>query len=167
MKVDKKYNEIKEKKYKEWLDNKNKENQQENNEKIEKEEEKDEKKEIPGKDIKKGDLIGIDSFLKGKPREETVIAGSDDVKVVCLSNNEFNNLIGDIEDVIRRNDEIFNKYYPEVIQREEEERLERERIEKEKEEKKKKDNKNDGAGHFMFNDGKMNQEKFKALESEK
>ena len=62
------------------------------------------KKEIPGKDIKKGDLIGIDSFLKGKPREETVIAGSDDVKVVCLSNNEFNNLIGDIEDVIRRND---------------------------------------------------------------
>ena len=97
------------------------------------------KKEIPGKDIKKGDLIGIDSFLKGKPREETVIAGSDDVKVVCLSNNEFNNLIGDIEDVIRRNDEIFNKYYPEVIQREEEERLERERIEKEKEEKKKKE----------------------------
>ena len=97
------------------------------------------KKEIPGKDIKKGDLIGIDSFLKGKPREETVIAGSDDVKVVCLSNNEFNNLIGDIEDVIRRNDEIFNKYYPEVTQREEEERLERERIEKEKEEKKKKE----------------------------
>ncbi len=97
------------------------------------------KKEIPGKDIKKGDLIGIDSFLKGKPREETVIAGSDDVKVVCLSNNEFNNLIGDIEEVIRRNDEIFNKYYPEVTQREEEERLERERIEKEKEEKKKKE----------------------------
>ena len=28
-------------------------------------------------------------------------------------------------------------------------------------------NKNDGAGHFMFNEGKMNQEKFKALEKEK
>lgn len=34
-------------------------------------------------------------------------------------------------------------------------------------ENEKKDNKNDGAGHFMFNEGKMNQEKFKALESEK
>ena len=32
------------------------------------------KKEIPGKDIKKGDLIGVDCFLKGKLRDETVIA---------------------------------------------------------------------------------------------
>ena len=31
----------------------------------------------------------------------------------------------------------------------------------------KKDNKNEGAGHFMFNEGKMNQEKFKALENQK
>ena len=31
----------------------------------------------------------------------------------------------------------------------------------------KKDNKNDEAGHFMFNEGKMNQEKFKALEKDK
>ena len=28
-------------------------------------------------------------------------------------------------------------------------------------------NTNDGAGHFMFNEGKMNQEKFKALEKDK
>ena len=32
------------------------------------------KKEVPGKDIKKGDLIGVDCFLKGKLRDETVIA---------------------------------------------------------------------------------------------
>jgi len=31
----------------------------------------------------------------------------------------------------------------------------------------KKDNKNDEAGHFMFKEGKMDQEKFKALEKEK
>ena len=31
----------------------------------------------------------------------------------------------------------------------------------------KKDNKNDEVGHFMFNEGKMNQEKFKALEKDK
>ena len=31
----------------------------------------------------------------------------------------------------------------------------------------KKDNKNDQAGHFMFNEGKMKQEKFKELEKEK
>ena len=33
-----------------------------------------EKKEVPGKDIKKDDLIGVDCFLKGKLRDETVIA---------------------------------------------------------------------------------------------
>ena len=32
------------------------------------------KKEVPGKDIKKDDLIGVDCFLKGKLRDETVIA---------------------------------------------------------------------------------------------
>ena len=32
------------------------------------------KKEVPGKDIKKDDLIGVDYFLKGKLRDETVIA---------------------------------------------------------------------------------------------
>ena len=31
----------------------------------------------------------------------------------------------------------------------------------------KKDNKNDQAGHFMFNEGKMNQDKFKELEKDK
>ena len=32
-----------------------------------------EKKEVPGKDIKKDDLIGVDCFLKGKLSDETVI----------------------------------------------------------------------------------------------
>ena len=32
------------------------------------------KKEVPWKDIKKDDLIGVDCFLKGKLRDETVIA---------------------------------------------------------------------------------------------
>ena len=90
------------------------------------------KKEVPGKDIKKGDLIGVDCFLKGKLRDETVIAWSDDVKVVGLSLDEFI----DVEDIMRRKDEIFSKYYPEIKKREEEERLERERIEREKKEKK-------------------------------
>ena len=93
------------------------------------------KKEVPGKDIKKGDLIGVDCFLKGKLRDETVIAGSDDVRVVCLSLDEFVNMFGDVEEVIRRKDEVFDKYYPEIKTREEEERLERERIEREKKEK--------------------------------
>ncbi len=29
-----------------------------------------------------------------------------------------------------------------------------------------KDNKNEGAGHFMFNEGKMNQDKFKDMEKD-
>ena len=32
------------------------------------------KKEVPGKDIKKDDLIGVDCFLKEKLSDETVIA---------------------------------------------------------------------------------------------
>ena len=87
------------------------------------------KKEVSGKDIKKDDSIGVDCFLKGKLRDETVIAWSDDVKVVGLSLDEF----VDVEDLW----EIFAEYYP-AIKKREEERLERERIEREKKEKKKK-----------------------------
>ena len=56
------------------------------------------KKEVPGKDIKNGDLIGVDCFLKGKLREETVI----DVKVVGLSLDEFVDLFDDVVDIMRR-----------------------------------------------------------------
>ena len=56
------------------------------------------KKEVPWKDIKKGDLIGIDCFLKGKLRDETVI----DVKVVGLSLDEFVDLFDDVVDIMRR-----------------------------------------------------------------
>ena len=64
------------------------------------------KKEVSGKDIKKDDSIGVDCFLKGKLRDETVIAWSDDVKVVGLSLDEF----VDVEDLW----EIFSEYYPEI-----------------------------------------------------
>ena len=56
------------------------------------------KKDVPGKDIKNGDLIGVDCFLKGKLREETVI----DVKVVGLSLDEFVDLFDDVVDIMRR-----------------------------------------------------------------
>ena len=56
------------------------------------------KKEVPWKDIKKDDSIGVYCFLKGKLRDETVIAWSDYVKVVGLSLDEFI----DVEDIMRR-----------------------------------------------------------------
>ena len=65
------------------------------------------KKEVPGKDIKKDDLIGVDCFLKGKLRDETVIARSDDVKVVGLSLDEF----VDVEDIMRRKYKIFTQKF--------------------------------------------------------
>ena len=65
------------------------------------------KKEVPGNDIKKDDLIGVDCFLKGKLRDETVIAWSDDVKVVGLSLGEF----VDVEDIMRRKDKIFTQKF--------------------------------------------------------
>ena len=57
------------------------------------------------------------------------------VKVIGLSLDEFVSMFGDVEDNMRRKDEIFSKYYPEIKKRKEE-RLERERIEREKKEKK-------------------------------
>ena len=56
------------------------------------------KKEVSGKDIKKDDSIGVDCFLKGKLRDETVI----DDKVIDLSLDEFVDLLGDVEDIMRR-----------------------------------------------------------------
>ncbi len=75
----------------------------------------------------------MDCFLKGKLRDETVIAWSDDVKVVDLSLDEF----VDFEDIMRRKDKIFTEYYPAIKKREEEERLERERKKKKKKKMKK------------------------------
>ena len=60
------------------------------------------KKEVPAKDIKKDDLIGVDCFLKEKLSDETVIAWSDDVKVVGLSLDEFVDLFDDVVDIMRR-----------------------------------------------------------------
>ena len=65
------------------------------------------KKEVSGKDIKKDDSIGVYCFLKGKLRDETVIARSDDVKVVGLSLDEFI----DVEDIMRRKDKIFTQQF--------------------------------------------------------
>ena len=65
------------------------------------------KKEVSGKDIKKDDSIGVDCFLKGKLRDETVIAWSDDVKVVGLSLDEF----VDVEDIMRRKYKIFTQKF--------------------------------------------------------
>ena len=65
------------------------------------------KKEVPGKDIKKDDLIGVDCFLKGKLSDETVITWSDDVKVVGLSLDEFI----DVEDIMRRKYKIFTQKF--------------------------------------------------------
>ncbi len=65
------------------------------------------KKEVLWKDIKKDDLIGVDCFLKGKLSDETVIAWSDDVKVVGLSLDEF----VDVEDIMRRKDKIFTQQH--------------------------------------------------------
>ena len=65
------------------------------------------KKEVPWKDFKKDDLIRVDCFLKGKLRDETVIAWSNDVKVVGLSLDEF----VDVEDIMRRKDKIFTQQF--------------------------------------------------------
>ena len=91
------------------------------------------KKEVSGKDIKKDDSIGVDCFLKGKLRDETVFTWSDDVKVVGLSLDVF----VDVEDI---KDKIFTEYYPEIKKREEEERLEKERIEREKRKRRRRKN---------------------------
>jgi cAMP-dependent protein kinase regulator len=67
----------------------------------------------PAKEVMKyqrGDYFGERGLLKNVPRAANVIAVSEQVSVVCLDRNTFKRLLGPLEEILKRNMEIYNEY---------------------------------------------------------
>ena len=59
---------------------------------------------------KLGDYFGERALLKNEPRAATINATSDELAVVELDRATFQRLLGPLEDILKRNMEIYAKY---------------------------------------------------------
>lgn len=59
---------------------------------------------------KVGDYFGERALLKKEPRAATIIATSDELKVVSVERDAFMRLLGPLDDIMRRNMEMYAKY---------------------------------------------------------
>jgi len=59
---------------------------------------------------KMGDYFGERALLKNEPRAATIKATSDDFKVVELERGTFSRLLGPLDDILRRNMEVYAKF---------------------------------------------------------
>jgi cAMP-dependent protein kinase regulator len=75
-----------------------------------------EKGKIPEKvkDYREGDIIGEFALLKGEKGQENIIANSDIVKLICLDRFSFKNNFGSLEQILMRNLDIYNTFFPPI-----------------------------------------------------
>lgn len=59
---------------------------------------------------KSGDYFGERALLKKEPRAANIEATSDELVVVSIDQNSFNRLLGPLEDILKRNMEIYAQY---------------------------------------------------------
>lgn len=57
-----------------------------------------------------GDYFGERALLKKEPRAANIEAVSDDLIVVSIDQDSFNRLLGPLEDILKRNMEIYAQY---------------------------------------------------------
>lgn len=58
----------------------------------------------------RGDYFGELALLKNEARAANVLANSDDVSVVFLDRRTFKRLLGPLEDILKRNMEVYNEF---------------------------------------------------------
>ena len=73
-----------------------------------------EKGKIPEKtrDYREGQIFFENSLLKEEKSQESIIAGSDVVRLICIDRYAFKNIFGPLEQILMRNMEIYVKYFP-------------------------------------------------------
>ena len=79
---------------------------------------------VKTKDYREGDIIGERALLKGEKRQENIIANSDYVKVICLDRFSFKNNLGSLEQILMRNMDLYNKFFPPIQEEKPEEKNE-------------------------------------------
>ena len=84
----------------------------------------EEKGKIPKKvkDYREGDIIGEFALLKGEKGQENIIANSDIVKLICLDRFSFKNNFGSLEQILMRNLDIYNTFFPPIQEEKPEEK---------------------------------------------
>ena len=79
---------------------------------------------VKTKDYREGDIIGERSLLKGEKRQENIIANSDYVKLICLDRFSFKNNFGSLEQILMRNMDLYNTFFPPIQEEKPEEKIE-------------------------------------------
>ena len=74
------------------------------------------------KDYREGDIIGEGALLKGERRQENIIANSDFVKLICLDRFSFKNNFGSLEQILMRNMDLYNIFFPPIQEEKPEEK---------------------------------------------
>lgn len=59
---------------------------------------------------KMGDYFGERALLKKEPRAANIVATSDELVVVSIDQDTFRRLLGPLEDILKRNMEIYAQY---------------------------------------------------------
>ena len=90
---------------------------------------------------KEGDVLFEKAILRPEKSEENILASSDVVKFICVDRNGLRNNLGQYENILMRNMELYQEIFPpeEEKKDEEEEKRKEEEKKKEEEEKKKKE----------------------------
>ena len=90
---------------------------------------------------KDGDVLFEKAILRPEKSEENILASSDVVKFICVDRNGLRNNLGQYENILMRNMELYQEIFPpeEEKKEEEEEKRKEEEKKKEEEEKKKKE----------------------------
>ena len=85
----------------------------------------DEEGKIPVKvkDYREGDIIGEGALLKGEKQQENIIANSDFVKLICLDRFSFKNNFGSLEQILMRNMDLYNIFFPPIQEEKPEEKV--------------------------------------------
>ena len=90
---------------------------------------------VKTRDYKEGDIIGEMALLKAEKRPENIIAETDVVKFICIDRFSLKNNLGSLEPLLMRNMELYNTYFPPIVEEKPEDKNEKEENEKNKEEK--------------------------------
>ena len=66
------------------------------------------------KEYKEQDFFGKTALLKEEISEESIIATSNFVKLICLDRNSIKNIFGSLESILMRDIDVYEKYFPPI-----------------------------------------------------
>ena len=63
-------------------------------------------------EYKEGKIFCENALLKFEKSQESIIANSDVVRFICIDRYNFKNLFGSLEQILMKNIDLYNQYFP-------------------------------------------------------